>query len=211
MIERQESNHHTENLNVKQQRRSPRAPSYIVAAGDPVIPLWGDVRLFQIDDKLDEKSRQFAVSGCSMMPKGIEDGDNLIAKTIEIEKDKDIEGLFLIIEVSDDYYNENEPPLYDYKLRCAIMYVGRQDNPDEIIKTLKTMDSQPGIWLQKNQDNLKEKLNKTRDKYPTEDLVLSCTYKFGELRYSFHKASAVKYVAETRIPWQNHDERISLN
>jgi len=210
MVERRESNLQMENSNVKQQQRSLKAPSYIVAAGDPVIPLWEDIKLFHIDDKLLDTSKQFVVCGISMMPRGIDDGDNLIADEIAINKDNLKEGQFYIIKVEPDYYL-NEQPLYEFKLRCGIIYVGKSNDPEEIIGKLKKMDSQPEIWLDENQANLREKLKKARNIYPDEDLVLSCTYKYGELRYSFHKATAIKYIAKTIIPWQTPDKRILLN
>lgn len=84
------------------------------------------------------------------------------------------------------------------------------EEADSIIRKLKEMDDHPEIWLSECQENLRAKLAKARSVYPDAKLVLSCTYKNGDLQYSFHKKDAVEYVTETRIQREYPHEGCSL-
>lgn len=186
----------------------PKAAPYMVTAGDPANDLIDDGRLIHLNQKLPDGKMQFVVCGISMTPRGIEDGDNLIGRPIG-DRQGIKEGQMLIIKVDPKYY-PTEKPVYDYKLRCAIMAVDTGMDADAIIEQLKGKDSQPEIWLQENQDNLRAKLEKARSIYPTDKLMLSCTYREGKLCYSFHKIDAVEYIAETRIRREYPNESYSL-
>lgn len=170
----------------------------MVAAGDPANNLDDDGRLIKLDKQLPDGYMQFVVCGISMTPKGIDDGDNLVCRPVDDHDFPINRGMFLIIKVDPNYYKK-EAPIYDYKLRCAIMEVEDDKKADDIIGIMKDMDDCPEIWLQECQNNLREKLAKARNVYPHDKLVLSCTYKQGDLQYSFHKKDAVEYIAETRI------------
>lgn len=182
----------------------------MVAAGDPANNLDDDGRLIRLDKPLPDGYVQFVVCGISMTPKGIDDGDNLICSPVDKASFFVKEGMFLIIKVDPDYYKD-ETPVYDYKLRCAIMAIEPGEQADAIIEKVKDIDSHPEIWLTKYQDNLRTKLNKARNVYPDAELVLSCTYKNGDLQYSFHKKDAVEYVAQTRIQREFPHEGFALD
>ncbi len=189
--------------------RQVKAAPNMVAAGDPANNLDDDGRLIRLDKQLPEGYMQFIVCGISMTPKGIDDGDNLVCRPIADADFPMKKGMFLIIKVDPDYYKE-ECPVYDYKLRCAIMDVEQGEEADSIIGKLKDMDDHPEIWLPECQENLRAKLAKARSVYPDAKLVLSCTYKKGDLQYSFHKKDAVEYVAETRIQREYPHEGFAL-
>lgn len=170
------------------------APANVVAAGNPLHSADEESPVLELDESDVEGLSQFVVSGCSMSPLGIDDRDNLLAQKVTNQEYRVADGDFLVIKVDPDYY-ENVKPNFVYKLRCAIMPVqaGMQDS--EIIEVLKSMDSQAEIWSKDCQQCLKDKLRKARAHYPTDDLVLSKTFKNGTLRYSFHKLDAVEFIA----------------
>lgn len=188
-----------------------KAPSYLVAAGDPAQNVVADGKLVPLDEEeLEGNRKQFLVCGISMTPKDIDDGDRLICCPVLKNEDKQFkEGWFLVIKVDPKYYPD-EYPIFEYKLRCSIAPIRKGMQVDEIINLLKSMDSQPEIWLEEYQKILREKLEKARRVYPDDSLILSCTYKNGDLRYSFHQVDAVEYIAETRIPRDLPTERIPL-
>lgn len=180
----------------------------MVAAGDPANNLDDDGHLIRLDKQLPDGYMQFIVCGISMTPKGIDDGDNLVCRPVTDHGFQVKKGMFLIIKVDPNYYKE--VPVYDYKLRCAIMDVECGEESDAIIAKMKDMDDCPEIWLPECQNNLKEKLAKARKAYPCDKLVLSCTYKQGDLQYSFHKKDAVEFIAETRIQREYPHEGFAL-
>ena len=189
--------------------RQVKAAPNMVAAGDPANNLDDDGRLIKLEKQLPEGYMQFIVCGISMTPKGIDDGDNLICRQIVNHDFLVKKGSFLIIKVDPSYYN-GECPVYDYKLRYAIMDIESGKQADSIIGELKNMDDHPEIWLPECQANLRTKLSKARNVYPNDKLVLSCTYKNGDLQYSFHKKDAVEFIAETRIQREYPHEGFSL-
>lgn len=186
-----------------------KAPEHCVVAGDPASGTVSCLSTINIGTKIGEDKRQFVVCGNSMSPRNIDDGDNLIASRINAESDIIKEGDFLVVKVDPSYY-EGETPLFDFKLRCAIMIVEDGWSDDDIIKKLKDMDSQPEIWLGMYQRNLREKFHKARRHYPTGKLMLSCTYKNGILRYSFHKLDFIEYRADELVKPEKPEEPIKL-
>jgi predicted nucleic acid-binding Zn ribbon protein len=181
----------------------------MVAAGDPTNNIDDDGRLIRLDKQLPDGYMQFVVCGTSMAPKGIDDGDNLVCKPVNSHDFLIKKGMFLIIKVDPNYYKE-EVPIYDYKLRCAIMDVECGEKAGDIIMKMKDMDDCPEIWLPECQENLRKKMAKARSVYPLDKLVLSCTYKQGDLQYSFHKKDAVEFIAETRIQREYPHEGFAL-
>lgn len=185
------------------------APPNVVAAGNPLHSADEESPVLELDESDVEGLSQFVVSGCSMSPLGIDDRDNLLAQKVTDQKYRVADGDFLVIKVDPDYY-ENVKPNFVYKLRCAIMPVqaGMQDS--DIIEVLKTMDSQAEIWSKDCQQCLKDKLQKARAHYPTDDLILSKTFKNGSLRYSFHKLDAVEYIAVKLVKADSVNKMITL-
>ena len=186
-----------------------KASDSCVVAGDPASGSVNDVSLINMGVTLDKNKRQFVVCGNSMSPRNIDDGDNLIVSLINPLLDQINEGDFLVVNVDPTYY-EKEKPLFDYKLRCAIMVIEDGWSEEQIIEKLKEKDSQPEIWLGMYQRNLREKFRKARRHYPDGKLMLSCTYKSGLLCYSFHKLDFIKYRAEELIKPDNPQHVIIL-
>lgn len=193
-------------LNGEQLRK---APEHCVVAGDPASSTVSCLSPISIEASVGEGKRQFVVCGNSMSPRNIDDGDNLIASPINAGNDLISAGDFLVVRVDPTYY-EGETPLFDYKLRCAIMVVEDGWSDDDIIEKLKDMDSQPEIWLGMYQKNLREKFRKARRHYPTGKLMLSCTYKNGILRYSFHRLDFIEYRADELVKPEMPEKPIKL-
>ena len=171
-----------------------KAPEYVVAAGDPVCAPTENTKLIKLPEDVIGGKRQLVIDGYSMSAQGIDDGDNLLAVPFDYKCDEINEGDFLIVKVDPTYY-EKEPPLYDLKLRRAIMVVDDNDTEDTIIAKLQDMDSQPHIWMGRFQKCLRRKFAKARKHYPHDRLVLSTTYKNGVLQYSFHKLENIQFKA----------------
>lgn len=185
------------------------AKDFCVAAGDPVGEVDADDSLLK-GEKLLSGQSQFVVCGNSMSPKGIDDGDNLIGNKFDLQVDEFHEGDFLILKVDPNYY-EGETPNYSHKLRCAILRVPKDWTEKRIVEELKTMDSQPEIWLKSYRKCLHDKLEKARKHYSDRDLILSCTFKNGDLRYSFHDINYIEYKVVASIEVDSRTKRSFLN
>lgn len=186
-----------------------KAPDCCVVAGDPASGSISNASPINTGVTLSENKRQFVVCGNSMSPRNIDDGDNLIVSLINPLRDPINEGDYLVVKVDPTYY-EKEKPLFEYKLRCAIMVIEDGWTEDQIIEKLKEMDSQPEIWLGMYQRNLRKKFRKARRHYSDGELMLSCTYKNGILRYSFHKLDFIKYKADELIKPEKPERKIKL-
>lgn len=135
------------------------------------------------------------VLGNSMSPREINNGDLIFAKPYTADADIK-EGLLLIIEVDKDYYKEykHEEVYFEYKLRRSLIRVRRNMNLQDIVDKLKDIDHED-ILLPRNMENLSEKFELARRAYPTEELILSTTYKNGVMKYSLHPERLVRFVA----------------
>lgn len=162
-----------------------------VAAGDPALPISLSEKDVKIPDTIvvDEQEINvkdytlYEVSGNSMSPKDIKDGNFLLVKeSTEGYKGGD----FIIVSVDKEYYKKYNPKtaLYDFKLRHAIMEVSPSMTPSDIIESIK--DDHFEIFLKENQCKLENKHRKAHEAYPKEQLMLSTTYHDGVLCYSFH-------------------------
>lgn len=182
-----------------------------VAAGDPtlsVTPLKGfellPDRVSCENSMLDisgyrhaEEPRIFTVEGSSMSPEDISNGDKLLCRKVEADATKSIEqGKFAVIAVDWEYYkSKNKELKFDYKLRHTLFRVPIGISIEELIDSLKKITN--SIFLEENQKNLRTKYNEAIDFYKNKkELMLSVTYRKGELRYSFHPIDLIKYVAE---------------
>ena len=181
----------------------------VVCAGDPANSPESGNGLLKLNPEIVGNKIQKRVDGYSQSPRGIDDGDNILMSPIDATKDPVREGDFLIVKVDPDYY-EDEKPRFKYKMRCAIMIIEEDWTEDDIINRLKTMDSQPEIWLGYFQKNLRRKFQKARGHYPTGRLMLSTTYKNGVLQYSFHKPEFIIYRADVLIKEDDPDTLIPL-
>lgn len=187
-----------------------KAPEYVVAAGDPVSAPTDTGNLIKLPETQKNGKEQFVIDGYSMSAQGIDDGDNLLASPFNFRHGIVTEGDFLIVKVDPTYYF-NEKPLYEYKLRRAIMVIEDSDTEDTIIEKLKEMDTQPHIWIGYFQKCLRRKYQKARKHYAYAKLVLSTTYKNGILQYSFHKLENVRYKAVLLIKSDTPDKLINLS
>lgn len=175
----------------------------LVTAGDPCVflrlqdpmPKLGKSIIYnkKVVNLSDFKVMQ--VLGNSMSPKEINNGDLIFAKPYNVGTEIK-EGSFLIIEVDKDYYKEykHEEVYFEYKLRRSLIHVHRNMNLQDIVDSLKDIDHEE-ILLPRNIDNLTEKLELARRAYPTEELILSTTYKNGVMKYSLHPERLVRCVA----------------
>lgn len=182
-------------LNVDESQKAPR---YMVIAGDPVHRVDFSNKLLKLTEEEKQGWEQFVIDGNSMSPLGLESGDNLLASSISPATYTITEGDFLLLAVDPHYYS-GEKPNYTYKLRQAIMRIEASWDEDEIIRRMKTDDSQEEIWLTSYQKRLREKYQKARRHYPNGDLILSATYRNGRLDYSFHSVDYIRYRVEVVI------------
>ncbi len=163
-----------------------------VAAGDPALSITKSVSECEIPATFGVDGKQmngrdfdkYQVTGNSMLPKGILDGDYLLVKK-NVTHDYG-EGDFLIINVDRDYYKKYNPKnvIYDYKLRRALMRVTCEMSADQIAAKLKNMHFEMNI--ESNQKYMADKYKKARLAYPSDELMLSTTYHDGQICYSFH-------------------------
>ena len=139
----------------------------------------------------------YTVEGSSMSPEGISNGDKLLCRIVDNDTIKNIgKGKFVIIAVDPEYYQaKNKELKYDYKLRHTLFRVPLGASCDELIDSLKKVTS--SIFLEENQENLRIKYDEVVKFYGNQrELMLSVTYRKGNLRYSFHPIDLIKYVAE---------------
>lgn len=171
-------------------------PSKVVLEYDPSLQLREEFKIGNQSYHLSDYT-VFRVTGSSMKPQGIVNGDFLLAK--EILRSEISPNDYIIIEVDSETYKKYEDSSCDYKLRKALIPVMPNDSIDAIIDSLKNPEFHHNpILLVKYQDLFKEKYDRTRQLYPTEELISSVTYRDGELSYSFHPIKFVKYKAEIR-------------
>lgn len=180
-----------------------------VAAGDPTIglaPVKGlgpdelpeCIHLPSGEEVKVSNYTVFKVFGSSMSPEDIANGDFLLGSPVSIESAKSIKkGIFAIIQVDPEYYEaKNKNLKYPFKLRHTLYNIQERMPIDELIDTLKGVTT--SIVLPKKQKLLREKYEEAVKFYQdnSRQLMLSLTYKEGDLRYSFHPVDLIKYQAE---------------
>ncbi|WP_288154929.1 hypothetical protein [Phocaeicola sartorii] len=183
-----------------------------VAAGDPTlnvsslkglemlpakVPCENSVIDISEYERLNEGALIFTVEGSSMSPEDVSDGDKLLCRRADDNIIKSIgEGKFAVISVDPEYYQAKDRELkFEYKLRHTLLRVPLGVSSDELIDSLKKITN--SIFLTENQKNLRTKYSEAIKFYGDErELMLSVTYRKGDLRYSFHPINLIKYVAE---------------
>lgn len=182
-----------------------------VAAGDPTLSVTPLKGLELLPDRVpcenlmldisgyrqSDQKKIFTVEGSSMSPEDISNGDKLLCREVEADAIKSIEqGKFAVIAVDQEYYkSKNKELKFDYKLRHTLFRVPVGSLIEELIDSLKKITN--SIFLKENQKNLRVKYDEAIEFYGKErELMLSVTYRKGELRYSFHPIDLIKYVAE---------------
>ena len=127
-----------------------------------------------------------------MSPEDICSGDYLLCQAADINKLQSQFGQFVIIEVDPEYYKwKNKPLKFNYKLRKTAGIAPKSASISKVIDDLSAYDD--NILLPANRECLQEKLVEARTFYKDEDLMISITYKNGELRYSLHPLELVRY------------------
>ena len=184
-----------------------------VAAGDPSkVVLDRDASLllpesFVVDNVLHRLNDYivFRVAGNSMYPQGISDGDFILTQELETAAQVQLND-YIVITVDRETYKKYEDSSCDYKLRKALTTIDAGVNINNIIEELKGNKYQHDrIFLPKYQQRFKEKYNKTRELYPNDPLVVSITYRDGELFYSFHPRQFVMYKAMFKARIEKRD------
>ncbi len=183
------------------------ASSCSVAAGDPAYgsqtsdgqgPLPPFVK---IGDEQVETARymNLVVDGSSMSPERISNGDVLLCTKIGATERERLEyGKHVIVRTDADYYRKkNKPVKFDYKLRRTICVVEAQETYENLLERLIRDNLEDSVVLECNQKALKEKFSESRKYYDySESMMLSATYRDGEIRYSFHPASLIEFRAD---------------
>ena len=102
----------------------------------------------------------------------------------------------MVIAVDKKYYeSKNKELKFDYKLRHTLFRVPVGISIEQLIDSLKKITN--SIFLEENQKNLEIKYNEAIGFYKDKkELMLSVTYRKGNLRYSFHPVDLIQYVAE---------------
>ena len=176
----------------------PESQYHPVAAGDPtkIAPI-NEVRQI-LPQKFDIGPNEistsdyyvFQVSGNSMNPEGIENGDLLLTKEVHGTEDLHT-GDFLIIAV-DESVNTEKTFVYDFKLRRFLLTTKGED-VNSLIDRLKAIS--PEMNLEKYQNSLRKKYQNAINMYPNKELIVSTTYKEGTIVYSFFPSEFVRYRA----------------
>ena len=85
---------------------------------------------------------------------------------------------------------------FDHKLRRTVTLVGNQESFEQLIARLESEDLEDSILLDDNKEALKEKFEESHKYYEDFDsMMLSVTYREGQIRYSFHPSSLIEYKA----------------
>lgn len=187
--------------------------SNLVAAGNPGKYQEASALNYPLPPEIDFDGRvyntrdalTYTVSGSSMSPEDVHNGDELIVYPCDIE---DVQiGDYIIIEVDRAYFmhKHHTEPVFQYKLRKALVPVpvGRntEDTETLLLNDLTTIYDE--LLLDEYRLELKEDLLDALRFYGDLPLFASITYKEGKIHYSFHPQSAIKYRV-VRIARKNH-------
>lgn len=174
-----------------------------VTAGDPCTFVQREGGFVTIEDviRLDGQRvrtgnfHKFQVIGSSMSTRDILQGDILLTSPCNGREVR--RGDFIVIDVDKEYYRKfkHETARYEEKLRQALMDVHPGEQLEGIVARLKQMNHH-AIWLHSNVQRLGEKLELARRAYPERELMLSTTFKNGNLRYSLHPVDLIRYKVE---------------
>lgn len=167
-----------------------------VAAGDPAKRLTArsiskSVELTDKDSERIKGLKVMRVCGNSMYPCGIANGD-IIYTEAYTERNERKANDFYVLETDKGYYDYKRKKLrYDYKLRRYLMDIPTEMELCEIYERLFPLNG--AIILEEKKKLLARKLQETRAYYKNVMLCLSITFDNGDLRYSFHPASLIRY------------------
>lgn len=182
------------------------APADSVAAGDPAhaIQTSGDSDCLPPMINIGNEPvktyefHQFNVDGSSMSPERISNGDALLCSVVEVSDRASIpSGQYVIVKADKDYYDRKHKRVrFDHKLRRTVTLVGKQESFEQLIARLINEDLEDSVLLDDNKQALKEKFDESHRYYEDFDsMMLSVTYREGQIRYSFHPSSLIEYKA----------------
>ncbi|MDE6310858.1 MAG: S24 family peptidase [Muribaculaceae bacterium] len=183
------------------------APSCCVAAGDPAYgsQTGGDrdnlPPYVRVNDEQVETARymNLIVDGSSMSPERISNGDFLLCTKIGDEERENLGyGEHVVVKTDKDYYcKKNKPVRFDYKLRRTICKVKAGETYEQLVERIESENLEDSIFLSANKKMLKEKFSESHKYYDfSKSMMLSATYRDGEIRYSFHPVSLIEYKAD---------------
>lgn len=171
----------------------------VVAAGNPammghkkkIVPMVPATLQFEKEYIQTDVYEKYIVDGYSMFLEGIDNSDVLLSTPLsKDELDKIGSGQFVIIKVDEDYYKAKKRKLeFDSKLRKTLMRVPVDMTDDKILDELKKIDH--SVLLPQNQKQLRQKYAEIKLYYDNRELMLSKTYREGNLRYSFHPVDLI--------------------
>ena len=168
-----------------------------VAAGNPgKVGSPSDSELLNDTNKVSQmKEDQYVVSGNSMLPDGIKDGYVLHTKTINSTTDIK-QGNLIVIEVDKEFYrtkHSGKDPIFEYKLRRAIMPVPKDINFEDLKDSL--VETFAEVFTKRESKDLKKSFEEAKDFYNDEvELFLSLTYHNRKIHYSFHPSKNIQKV-----------------
>lgn len=168
------------------------APAWYIAAGNPTKSVG------LIDKKVEfepgTQRMQLIVAGDSMSPRGIYAGDRITCAAIVDPLKEDIHrGTFISISVDEEYYRSNhKKSRFKYKLRCAICKIEGGLNYDEMLDVVR--EKEPAVYyIEEYRQEMERKFEEARKFYGiNEPLMLSITYKEGNMHYSFHPVRLIR-------------------
>ena len=172
------------------------APSYFVAAGNPVsgnVPSHDDTRPEALN-RFASDNIGFIVVGRSMSPKGIANSDAVACRPIEEgRRGKIPPHKFVVVKVDKEWYEKKRhTPMFDYKLRYTLGYTPAGADFDSFYKGIS--QEEDSVLVERNKKELQCKFEEAMKYYGIEvPLILSLTFKEGMTHYSIHPAYLVEF------------------
>lgn len=203
--------------NVREESRKKTLSQNVVAAGDPAQEGYNGETETVLPETVSFDGKElnlndfaiWTVDGYSMSPEDINNGDVLLCHPIASGLRGNIGyGKYVVIDVDPDYYAFKKKTLsFQKKLRKTLMKVSPDMDVETLMCELKKVDD--SVLLPENKKRLREKFKEIKSYYKNEELMLSLTYRDGELRYSFHPVSLIAFVADYVLSKQKNNWVVS--
>lgn len=133
----------------------------------------------------------FVVSGDSMSPDGIFNGDSLLVKPSIMGTDVSISD-YIVIKVDHDFYktrHQDYEELYQFKLREGLFPILREMTEEEVCSQIAVRYEE--FALPEYKGRVIENLREARAFYGKEPLFASVTFPDGKMHISFHAQSLI--------------------